>query len=225
LLATDLGMGQPLEQALRTCLLAVAAGRELGLEDAVLRDVCYLALLRFVGCTADAHEQAALGGGDEIAYYAGVAPLVMAGTSDYLVFLVRRFAADAPPPTRLRSVGRVLANGTRGATPASVTSSNAGTARVCPATWRAKRSPPPLASWRLPAASTSSTASGRVAEAATESVWEAVLAAGCDPAKRRCARPPGGGAAPGRGDAGVHTRSRTSPMTSPGPNRPTVPRG
>jgi hypothetical protein len=31
-------------------------------------------------------------------------------------------------------------------------------------------------------------------------------AAGCDPAKRRCARPPSGGAAPGRGYAGVHTR-------------------
>ncbi|HEY7034470.1 MAG TPA: HD domain-containing phosphohydrolase [Thermomicrobiales bacterium] len=110
-LATDLGMGQPLEQALRTCLLAVTAGRELGLENRVLSDVYYLALLRFVGCTSDAHEQAALVGGDEIAYYAGVAPIVMAGTSEYLAFLARRFAADAPPLTRMRIVGRMLASG------------------------------------------------------------------------------------------------------------------
>jgi HD-GYP domain-containing protein (c-di-GMP phosphodiesterase class II) len=114
-LATDLGMGQPLEQAMRTCLLAVAAGRELRLEGPVLADVYYLALLRFVGCTADAHEQAALVGGDEIAYYAGVAPIVMAGMSDYLAFLTRRFAADAPPLTRVRIVGRMLADGTGGA--------------------------------------------------------------------------------------------------------------
>src|SRR5687768_13621214 len=88
-LATDLGMGQPLEQALRTCLLAVAAGRELNLDPPVLSDVYYLALLRFVGCTSDAHEQAALVGGDEIAYYAGVAPVVNAEMADYLAFLVR----------------------------------------------------------------------------------------------------------------------------------------
>ena len=114
-LATDLGMGQPLEQALRTCRLAVAAGRELGLEDPLLADVYYLALLRFVGCTADAHEQAALVGGDEIAFYAGVAPVVMGGTPEFLAYLARRFAADTPPLTRLRLVGRVLADGTGGA--------------------------------------------------------------------------------------------------------------
>jgi HD-GYP domain-containing protein (c-di-GMP phosphodiesterase class II) len=114
-LATDLGMGQPLEQALRTCLLAVAAGRELGLKDAALSEVYYLALLRFVGCTADAHEQAALVGGDEIAFRAGVAPVLMGATPEFLGYLLRRLAADAPPLTRLRVVSRVLADGTGGA--------------------------------------------------------------------------------------------------------------
>src|SRR5687767_12826254 len=113
-LATDLGMGQPLEQALRTCVLAVAAGRELGVGASALCDVYYLALLRFVGCTSDAREQASLVGGDEIAYYAGVAPLVMGDMSEYLTYLVRQFAADAPPPTRVRRVARVLAHGTGG---------------------------------------------------------------------------------------------------------------
>jgi hypothetical protein len=38
-LATDLGMGQPLEQALRTCLLAVGLGERLGLAGESLSDV------------------------------------------------------------------------------------------------------------------------------------------------------------------------------------------
>jgi HD-GYP domain-containing protein (c-di-GMP phosphodiesterase class II) len=110
-LATDLGMGQPLEQALRTCLLSVEAGRHLGLDASELRDVYDLALLRFVGCTSDAHEQAALVGGDEIAFRAGVAPVMMGDTSEFLRYLVQRFAADAPPTTRVRQVARVLADG------------------------------------------------------------------------------------------------------------------
>lgn len=114
-LATDLGMGQPLEQALRTCLLAIAAGNGLGLDGPTRSDTFYFALLRFVGCTSDAHEQAALVGGDEIAYYAGVAPAVMGEMSEYLTFLVRRFSAGAPLVTRARTVGRVLADGTGGA--------------------------------------------------------------------------------------------------------------
>jgi HD-GYP domain-containing protein (c-di-GMP phosphodiesterase class II) len=114
-LATDLGMGQPLEQALGACLLAVAAGTELGLDGATRSDVYYLALLRFIGCTSDAHEQAALVGGDEIAFYAGVAPAVMGEAPEYLAFLVRRFAAAAPPLHRARIVGHMLADGTAGA--------------------------------------------------------------------------------------------------------------
>jgi HD-GYP domain-containing protein (c-di-GMP phosphodiesterase class II) len=114
-LATDLGMGQPLEQALRTCLLAGAAGRELGLEASVRSDIYYLAMLRFVGCTSDAHEEAELVGGDEIAFRAGLAPVLMGDMTEFLGYLIRRFAADAPPLTRARIVGRVLADGTGGA--------------------------------------------------------------------------------------------------------------
>src|SRR5438105_1132574 len=45
-LATDLGMGQPLEFALRTCVLAVRLGELLGLHERELRDIYYVALLR-----------------------------------------------------------------------------------------------------------------------------------------------------------------------------------
>jgi HD-GYP domain-containing protein (c-di-GMP phosphodiesterase class II) len=114
-LATDLGMGQPLEQALRTCLLAVTVGRDLGVPDSELRDVYYLALLRFIGCTADAHEEAARVCGDEIAFRAAVAPVMMGATPEYLGFLIRDFATDTPPPIRLRLVARALADGAGGA--------------------------------------------------------------------------------------------------------------
>jgi hypothetical protein len=47
-LATDLGMGQPLEQALRTCIIALGLGERLGLRGEELREVYYVSLLRFV---------------------------------------------------------------------------------------------------------------------------------------------------------------------------------
>src|SRR4051812_18361300 len=55
-LATDLGTGQPLEHALRTCLVATAMAEAAGEEDRGA--VHLLALLHAIGCTADAHEAA-----------------------------------------------------------------------------------------------------------------------------------------------------------------------
>ena len=74
-LATDLGVGQPLEQALRTCLIALALGDRLGVSEEERSEVYYVALLRFVGCTADASEMAQMAGGDEIAMRAAIAPV------------------------------------------------------------------------------------------------------------------------------------------------------
>ena len=95
-LATDLGMGQPVEQALNTCLLAVKVGRSLGLADAALSDVYYLALLRFVGCTADAHEAAAAVGGDEIADRSALATVLMGETSEFMSYVYRHYAQGQP---------------------------------------------------------------------------------------------------------------------------------
>jgi len=57
-LATDLGTGQPHFHGVRTSVLAVAIGRGLGLNDAAVADVQQVALLRFLGCTADTSETA-----------------------------------------------------------------------------------------------------------------------------------------------------------------------
>src|SRR3954471_6612413 len=57
-LATDLGTGQPLEHALRTCLVANAMAQEAGCSEADRGVVHLLGLLHAIGCTSDAHEAA-----------------------------------------------------------------------------------------------------------------------------------------------------------------------
>jgi HD-GYP domain-containing protein (c-di-GMP phosphodiesterase class II)/DNA-binding CsgD family transcriptional regulator len=74
--ATDLGMGQPLESALCSCVVATRLGEALDLDDDTLRDVYYQALLRYIGCNADTYAMAVLFG-DELALrrdFAGVDP-------------------------------------------------------------------------------------------------------------------------------------------------------
>jgi HD-GYP domain-containing protein (c-di-GMP phosphodiesterase class II) len=63
---SDLGMGHPLGEALRACVLATRLGEKLGLSESELSDVYYTALLAHIGCNASAHETALLFGGDEI---------------------------------------------------------------------------------------------------------------------------------------------------------------
>jgi hypothetical protein len=65
-IATDLGMGQPLESALCSCVVAMRLGEALHLDGDTLRDVFHQALLRYIGCNADANALAALMG-DELA--------------------------------------------------------------------------------------------------------------------------------------------------------------
>src|SRR6266851_5676593 len=65
-IATDLGMGQPLETALSSCVVAMRLGEALNLDGDTLRDVYYQALLRYIGCNSDADALAALMG-DELA--------------------------------------------------------------------------------------------------------------------------------------------------------------
>jgi HD-GYP domain-containing protein (c-di-GMP phosphodiesterase class II)/DNA-binding CsgD family transcriptional regulator len=58
-LATDLGSGFAPEKGLRCCIVAVAIGREAQLDDPELADVFQAALLRALGCTSHASENAA----------------------------------------------------------------------------------------------------------------------------------------------------------------------
>lgn len=86
-LATDLGMGQPLEYATRSCILSVHLGETLGLSKSELSEVYYLALLRFLGCNAGTHEQAALMG-DELALRAATLPVFAGQQSEFMEALM-----------------------------------------------------------------------------------------------------------------------------------------
>lgn len=64
---TDLGIGRPPETAMRACILASRLAAEMGVSSAEARDAYYATLLRYIGCTAYAHEEAAMAGGNELA--------------------------------------------------------------------------------------------------------------------------------------------------------------
>jgi HD-GYP domain-containing protein (c-di-GMP phosphodiesterase class II) len=111
-LATDLGLGQPLEQQLRVCLLALELAERLGCTPEEASDVYYLALLLHVGCTAAAPYFARWVGGDEIHFQSGIQALGPASEpSENMPYLVSRFADDQPLRTRARLIAGQLARG------------------------------------------------------------------------------------------------------------------
>lgn len=113
-LATDLGTGQPIGHTLRTCLLALHLGQTLDLSERELSDVYYVALLRGIGCTADAHEEAASFGND-IAATMHLAVVDMAQPREMLRFLFRHVGEGQPLPQRARMILAALAAGPSGA--------------------------------------------------------------------------------------------------------------
>ena len=112
-LATDIGMGQPMEQALRTCLLSLGIARGLGCSDGECEDVYYLALLRFSGCTAHAHEDAIENGGDEMALRGALAPILGAQGREAIGQYLRHLGEGLPAPTRARLIVAALTGGPR----------------------------------------------------------------------------------------------------------------
>ena len=63
-LGTDLGFGQPMEHAIRQCLIALRLGERLNLSQSERVVVYYSGLLAWVGCHTDAYEQAKWFGDD-----------------------------------------------------------------------------------------------------------------------------------------------------------------
>lgn len=64
--ATDYGMGQPIDYAQASCLLGMRLAQAAGLGPDDLRNVYYQALLRFIGCNAETYLMASVLG-DELA--------------------------------------------------------------------------------------------------------------------------------------------------------------
>jgi putative nucleotidyltransferase with HDIG domain len=109
-LATDLAAGFALETALRTSYVAVELGRAVGLTGEPLRDVYYTGLLRFIGCTAFAHEQAFYAAGDDQAFSRDLAPVDGGQPRQVLAAIVAKIGRGHGPLQRVRAVVRTLAD-------------------------------------------------------------------------------------------------------------------
>ena len=109
-LATDLGTGQPSGHGLRTAVLATALGRELGVDATALAGVQSVALLRFLGCTADSSELSRAVGGDELGFMAAMAPALMGGRQELGRGLARGVGAGRSPASRARLMAWALAD-------------------------------------------------------------------------------------------------------------------
>ncbi|MGH2967894.1 MAG: HD-GYP domain-containing protein, partial [Solirubrobacteraceae bacterium] len=107
-LATDLGLGQPMEQVLRSCVLGLNLAEEVGLDESQRAVVYYVALLAWLGCHADSYEQAAWFG-DDIALRHDSHTIDTAGPA-MAGFILRRVGAREPLPRRAQLLGSLLAS-------------------------------------------------------------------------------------------------------------------
>src|SRR6266540_6292267 len=65
-IATDLGIGQPMEFALSSCILAVRLAEKCGYSEEALREVYFQALLRYIGCNAESDWLSSIAGDEQI---------------------------------------------------------------------------------------------------------------------------------------------------------------
>ncbi len=106
----DMGVGQPMEWVLRSCLLGVYLSQALGMSDQERQDVYYLTLLRYVGCTSTAASDAALFG-DEL----GVAELMTLDPDDMTTMMRAMFRLVGQGKSvvqRAQLLARLMASGT-----------------------------------------------------------------------------------------------------------------
>jgi len=64
-IATDLGLGQPMEFALSSCIVAVRLAEKCGYSEVGLREVYYQALLRFIGCNVETDWLSSIAGDEQ----------------------------------------------------------------------------------------------------------------------------------------------------------------
>ncbi|MBI2376995.1 MAG: HD domain-containing protein [Deltaproteobacteria bacterium] len=113
--ATDLAIGQPVEYALKACVLGTRLGAALGLDSRTVREIYYQALLRYIGCNAETDALSALVG-DEIAFRSTIATLDMGDPADLgpaLVKAIVRAQAGQAFATMLWGVARGIATSRR----------------------------------------------------------------------------------------------------------------
>ncbi len=102
-LVTDMGMGSPDETAMRNCLLATALARKMNLPEATVADVYYTSLLKHLGCTATAHDEALRFGGNELESRQIISPADFERPREMLSVL-GHIGAGSGPLRRVRTI-------------------------------------------------------------------------------------------------------------------------
>lgn len=108
-LATDLGLGQPMDHVLRSWRIAAGLGEHLGVEGDGRGHMYYVATLAWVGCVADTPEVAAMFG-DDIAFRADSYDVDLAGLP-MLGFMLRHVGAGSPLLHRIRLGASLVVTG------------------------------------------------------------------------------------------------------------------
>ena len=111
-LASDLGLGQPMEHVLRSWLIAARLGDRLGLDPEERGALFYVSTLAWVGCVADTPEVAAWFG-DDIGFRSGYYDVDLAGLP-MLGFMLRHVGAGNPALYRLRLGAKLVVTGGKG---------------------------------------------------------------------------------------------------------------
>jgi len=108
-LATDLGLGQPMEHLLRSWQIASRLGRHVGLPADRQPALFHVAMLSWVGCVADGPEVTA-NFGDDIEFRADSYEADLGGLSG-MAFFLGHAGRGQPLPLRLRAVATLAATG------------------------------------------------------------------------------------------------------------------
>jgi len=112
-LATDLGLGLPMEHVLRQSLIALRLAERVGLDDEQRASVFYVSLLAWVGCWVDAYDQAKWWGDDQAIkvriYDYGRNPTGMQGAR----YALGALGAGKPALERMRVGAAFVAGGHR----------------------------------------------------------------------------------------------------------------
>ncbi len=114
-LATDLGLGQPMEHALRSWLIASRLAARMGLDADARHDLFYVVTLAWVGCVADTPEVARWFG-DDIAYRRDSFGVDRAGLP-MMAYSLRRVGVGTPARAPPSPGSHARRNGGRGDRP------------------------------------------------------------------------------------------------------------
>lgn len=110
-LATDLGLGQPMEHVLRSWRIAARLAERVGLADSERVPLFYIAVLAWVGCVADTPEVTAWFG-DDIAFRGDSYQVELAGLQG-MGFVLGHAGAGGHAFDRLRLIAALIGSGGR----------------------------------------------------------------------------------------------------------------